>query len=1005
MNLVMVAFDDLNAFVTAKQLYPGLLHTPNFDRLMGLGVTFENAFAQVALCNPSRASVLSGLDPGQTQVHDNTTDWFTRLTPQQTVPGVLHDAGFYTVTTGKVFHSLPRAIASQIFDQSKTDTSNWNVEGDQFDVVVLPTPAEEHGDYINTSYAIDFLNTYQGADPFFLSLGLFKPHAPWGVPQEYFDLYPRDAIALPFTLQGDVNDLPPFVRAILSDDFQNRVIAADAWQDVLQGYFASISFADAQLGRLLDAIEASGHSDDTTIIAWSDHGYHLGDKDTWHKFTLWDEAGRAPLIIAQPNDPNAGQVVSQVVELVDIAPTIYDLLDVDAPVPLSGRSLVPFLENPGLADDGVAVTSMYGSVSIRTNDYRYTLYEDGGAELYDIRQDPNEWTNLAGSPALVPVEGQLHARLIAELHEDGWVIAAPNTGTATGDDGDNTLVLQGENQTAIGRKGDDVYFLGRPNSFIFELPDEGRDTVYVTADYTLPNNIENASAKTGYGRINLTGNSLDNELVGSPANDSLLGLDGNDLIDANGGNDTIVGGTGNDTLYGRDGTDFLDGGDGDDYLEGGSGVDTVTYADAGAGIRVTLLSNQQQNTLGSGLDTLRFVENLIGSAFNDNFTGANGVNRLSGGAGDDSLSGQGGNDTLYGGDGADTLDGGGGDDRLIGGAGADDFIGGNGVDTVDYDERDDGIAETLGVQADLRTPANNTNAAAGDTYSGVENLSGTAARDVLYGDAGNNRLDGRAGDDRLAGDSGDDVLVGGAGADTLLGGNNTDTLFGGEGRDSLEGGGSNDTLYGGLDGDILNGGAGVDTADYLYLDEGVLDPYGVRALLRDPGRNTGAAFGDTYIAIENLAGTDHADVLSGDAGNNVLTGRSGDDRLEGDAGNDTLLGGAGTDLLAGGPGDDILEGGAGDDRLDGGGNLDVARFSGAFADYSLTLVGGNLTVSALSTGEGVDTLVSIERLQFADSLLVVTQVKAALALLDPDSAPQPTGGLHDSFAHHLAQIA
>ncbi|WP_222872616.1 sulfatase-like hydrolase/transferase [Hankyongella ginsenosidimutans] len=176
----MVAFDDLNAFVTAKQLYPGLLHTPNFDRLMGLGVTFENAFAQVALCNPSRASVLSGLDPGQTQVHDNTTDWFTRLTPQQTVPGVLHDAGFYTVTTGKVFHSLPRAIASQIFDQSKTDTSNWNVEGDQFDVVVLPTPAEEHGDYINTSYAIDFLNTYQGADPFFLSLGLFKPHAPWG---------------------------------------------------------------------------------------------------------------------------------------------------------------------------------------------------------------------------------------------------------------------------------------------------------------------------------------------------------------------------------------------------------------------------------------------------------------------------------------------------------------------------------------------------------------------------------------------------------------------------------------------------------------------------------------------------------------------------------------------------------------------------------------------------------------------------------------------------------
>ncbi len=1005
MNLVMVAFDDLNAFVTAKQLYPGLLQTPNFDRLMNLGVTFENAFSQVALCNPSRASVLSGLNPGQTQIHDNATDWFTRMAPQETLPGVLQDAGYYTVSTGKIFHSLPRNIATQIFDQSSTDSTNWSPESDEFNLVVLPEPESRHGDYINTSYAVNFLNTYQGASPFFLSLGLFKPHAPWGVPQEYFDLYPKDQIALPFTQSGDVNDLPEFIRDLLSDDFHQSILAADAWQDVLQGYFASISFADAQLGRLLDAVEASGHSDDTTIVAWSDHGYHLGDKDTWHKFTLWDEAARAPLIIARPNDPNAGETVSQVVELVDIAPTLYGLLDVPPPGPLSGRSLVPFLDAPARTDDGFAITTMYGSVSIRTNDFRYTLYEDGSKELYDIRLDPNQWTNLADTPALAAVQAQLQGQLLSDLAADGWIFASPGTGAAIGTAADDTLVLQAADQTAVGGAGDDVYFIGRPNSLIIELADGGEDTVFVTADYTLPNNIENVSAKTGFGQFTLTGNSLDNEVIGSPASDLLQGLDGNDLLDANGGNDTVIGGLGNDTLLGRSGNDFLEGGEGDDYYDGGSGTDTVSYASATASIRVTLLTNQQQITLGSGLDTLRSIENLIGSAHDDQFTGTSGVNRFVAGAGDDSLNGLAGNDILFGGDGDDGLDGGDGDDLLIGGSGADSFFGGTGIDTVDYNTLDDGIPDLIGVYADLRTPANNTRAAAGDTYTGVENLSGTAARDILYGDTGNNRLIGREGDDRLAGDSGDDSLIGDAGNDTLLGGNNTDMLYGGEGNDILDGGGSNDILYGGLGSDALNGGAGVDTADYRYLDEGVLDPNGIRALLRDPGRNSGAAFGDTYIGIENLAGTDQADVLAGDATDNMITGRGGSDRLEGDSGRDTLLGGDGADLLAGGPGDDILEGGAGDDWIDGGGNLDVVRFTGAFADYSLSMQGGNLVVTALSTNEGVDTLVSIERLQFADGLQVAGQVKAALASAGTDAAFAQQGFWNDGLLHHVTHIA
>ncbi|WP_222872435.1 hypothetical protein [Hankyongella ginsenosidimutans] len=252
------------------------------------------------------------------------------------------------------------------------------------------------------------------------------------------------------------------------------------------------------------------------------------------------------------------------------------------------------------------------------------------------------------------------------------------------------------------------------------------------------------------------------------------------------------------------------------------------------------------------------------------------------------------------------------------------------------------------------------------------------------GTNGDDTLTGGDGDDRLEGLNGNDTLIGGAGNDTLLGGNRNDTLFGGAGNDSLFGQESNDILVGGLGSDVLNGGSGLnDTADYRFLDFGVLDTAGLTASLRDPSANRGAAQGDTYIDVENLSGTDLRDILIGDSGANSLFGNGGDDRLEGwegndflygGEGNDQLLGGNNTDLLDGGNGNDILgggasndtlTGGAGNDSLDGGTGRDTASFAGDLSNFDIAQVGTSIVVTDLTGAEGVDTVSNVEQFAFA----------------------------------------
>ncbi|MHC2296375.1 M10 family metallopeptidase [Rhizobium mongolense] len=412
----------------------------------------------------------------------------------------------------------------------------------------------------------------------------------------------------------------------------------------------------------------------------------------------------------------------------------------------------------------------------------------------------------------------------------------------------------------------------------------------------------NGGPNNGYARGNIFNALLYHNNLASLIENVQAGS-GNDTIVGNEMSNTLWGNGGNDSLDGGAGNDWLSGGGGADQLVGGSGVDTASYGTAAAGVKVSLL-NSSGNTGDAVGDTYSSIENLAGSTFAD---------------------------TLYGNAGANRLNGGGGDDWLSGGGGADQLVGGSGVDTASY-----GTA-TSAVKVSLLNSSGNTGDAAGDTYSEIENLAGSAFADTLYGNAGANRLNGGGGDDWLSGDGGADQLVGGSGVDTasydtsaagvkvsllnssgntgdavgdtyssienLAGSTFADTLYGNAGANRLNGGGGDDWLSGGGGADQLVGGSGVDTASYGTATSAV------KVSLLNSSGNTGDAAGDTYSEIENLAGSAFADALYGNAGVNRLNGGAGNDQISGGGGNDTLLGGTGDDtfVFAADFGKDLVE--------------------------------------------------------------------------------------------------
>ena len=424
-NVLFIAIDDLGHALGCYG-HP-LVQSPHIDRLARTGVRFERAYNQIPLCNPSRASVLTGLRPDVTRVYDLSRHFREELPEVVTLPQLFRRAGIWTGRVGKLFHyDVPKGIGTNGLDDPPSWDAVINPSGrDVADekLIVNPTPEKpvsaalswlaaegadaEQTDGLIATAAIELLERHRDR-PFFLGVGFFRPHTPYVAPKRYFDLYPIERIRLPDTPAGDRADIPPIAFAH-NNATPHYGLDELTCRKALQAYYASVSAVDANVGRVLDALDRLGLADNTLVVLWSDHGYHLGEHGgVWQKRTLFEESASAPLIVRAPRAAGNGTACPAVVEFVDLFPTVAEWCGLTPPRGLSGRSLVPLLREPRRAWDGTAFTQILRpgdgkpvmGRSVRTDRWRYTEWAGGaaGAELYDHAADPGEHVNLAARP-------------------------------------------------------------------------------------------------------------------------------------------------------------------------------------------------------------------------------------------------------------------------------------------------------------------------------------------------------------------------------------------------------------------------------------------------------------------------------------------------------------------------------------------------------------------------------------------------------------------------------
>lgn len=444
LNVLFIAVDDLGNVLDRDR--PAAIKTPHLDALMERGIFFQRAYCQIPLCNPSRASVMTGKRPDETTVWDLDRHFREQIPDAVTLSQQFRQQDYQVARVGKIYHyNVPKGIGTDGLDDKPSWDKVINPKGRDVadeELITNPTPwkpvsaamswleaegtDEEQTDGMIATEAIGLLQEFQD-DPFFLAVGFFRPHTPYVAPKQYFEMHPLKDIKLEDVPEGDRDDMP--LAAIPHNvPKPNYGLERDLLKKSLQAYYASVSFVDAQVGRVISELDRLKLNDKTVIVFWSDHGYHLGEHHLWQKRTLYDESARAPVIITAPGLDAAGTICHRVVEFIDIYPTVTDLVFETVPEDIDGRSLKPLLENPKAKWNHPAITQILRpgdgkpvmGAAVTVGRYRYIEWNGGeeGLELFDHRTDPREITNLATSPEHQQVKKRLQKLLHKHISTD-----------------------------------------------------------------------------------------------------------------------------------------------------------------------------------------------------------------------------------------------------------------------------------------------------------------------------------------------------------------------------------------------------------------------------------------------------------------------------------------------------------------------------------------------------------------------------------------------------------
>lgn len=452
-NVLLIMADDLNTSLGCYG-HP-LVKSPNIDRLAKQGVRFETTYCQYPLCSPSRTSLLTGRKPTATGVltnpgrradtdEPNAHPHFRDKVPDTvTLPQLFKNAGFFTARVGKLFHyGVPGEIGTSGLDDPPSWQQVINPKGVDKEVedeihTIAPPNAKgpgrfggtlswlsvandrgEHTDGIGAAEGIKLLEAHKDK-PFFLAVGFYRPHTPYVAPKKYFDLYPLDQIPLPSTPAGFTEQTP---KPAITTKKNEEEMTDQQRKEAIQAYYAATSYMDAQVGRLLDAVEKLGLAKNTVIVFASDHGYHLGEYGMWQKQSLFEQSARVPFIISAPGAARNGTSVETPTELLDLYPTLADLFALQAPDYLDGKSLTPLLEGTAVSVKPAAFTEVrrgkMTGYAVRTFMYRYIEWGKNGADgvqLYDMAADPLQTRNLANDPGLAEARAEMHGMI-----EENW---------------------------------------------------------------------------------------------------------------------------------------------------------------------------------------------------------------------------------------------------------------------------------------------------------------------------------------------------------------------------------------------------------------------------------------------------------------------------------------------------------------------------------------------------------------------------------------------------------